>query len=138
MLTLGWFEEVTRGSNWKFRFDWRARFRMASVSGTSSMTINGTVSSTFAARVVLVPAAFSRAATCVGSPAGAPGVVAGAWTAGGAESVAGDTAGVLSAGLLAGGLLSWAKLTRPLVARPMSSAVSFVFINVVLLWLDER
>src|SRR5207247_6425996 len=85
MLTLGWFEEVTRGSNWKFRFDWRARLRMASVNGTSSITIKGTTSSGLVAAGALAaaPAAFSRAATGVALSAGPAG--------GGAAGAAGDS-----------------------------------------------
>ena len=156
MLTFGWFDVVTRGSNWKFRFDWRARLRMASVSGTSSITINGTVSSFFsppAASAGFVSAGFavspSRAATTVapsvftaGADSGVGGVgfstggAAGGGVAG-TGSVGAGGAGWVSAGLTlsaggaAGGLLSWPKLVRPLVARPMSSTVSFLFICVV-------
>src|SRR5688572_3528111 len=87
MLTLGWLDEVTRGSNWKLMFDWRARLRIASVNGTSSITISGTASSGLAAAggaLVSTGALFSRAATGMAPSVdtGGCGVGVGASTAG--------------------------------------------------------
>src|SRR5437868_7531180 len=116
MLIVGWFEEATRGSNWKFKFDCRAKLRIASVKGTSSMTIRGTVSlvpavpaeGAAAAVVVAFWPAAASAGAAVGAAAGAgpaSGVAAGAGVAGvvGVAGVAaGSGAGVGAAGATAG------------------------------------
>src|SRR6185503_10473227 len=112
MLTLGWLDAEMRGSNWKFNPAWRARLRMASVSGTSSMTISGTGSSGLAAGASAgaPPAGLSAGAAFV--PAGstfarsAGAVVAGAVAGAGAEGS--TAAGVALSGPGAGGDFSWA------------------------------
>src|SRR5262249_10138940 len=140
MLTLGWFDAEIRGSNWKFRPAWRARLRMASVNGTSSMTMSGTGSSGLACGASAAAAAppaglsagaalvapgastFARSALAVPPGAGTAGVVAG--TAGSVD--AGGT-GVVLSGAGAGGYLSWPTQSSVLAARPRNRAVSCFF-----------
>src|SRR3954462_1006588 len=94
MLTLGWLLALSRGSNWKFKFDLRAKLRIASVSGTFSMTMSGTPS-------------LAGVAASGGAPAGWAGVVV-AWAgAGGPICGTGPgLAGCASAGFWSAGLAS--------------------------------